>query len=309
MRYLIHSSALTLALVASASFAGQPELPNYSEDELALYDQDEQDYYRWAQSFLHELNYQDGLIELPGGKVQLQVPEAYYYLSPEDSGKVLVDAWGNIPGDELPLGMLFPADHHPLSGQSWGMIIEYSDDGHVSDKDAAKIDYDDLQKQIRKDTEAENEYRLEHSYEAIEFIGWAEQPYYDSQGKKLHWAQEYHFGDSESNTLNYKIRVLGREGVLELNAIAGMDQLDQVNGALDDILKIPSFTKGNTYAEFNPNLDRIAAYGIGGLIAGKVLAKTGLIAAGLLLFKKFFVIIAVVVSGLFKTLLGRKKQK
>ena len=45
------------------------------------------------------------------------------------------------------------------------------------------------------------------------------------------------------------------------------------------------FNEGNTYADFDPDIDEIAAYGIGGLIAGKVLAKVGLL-AGLLKFVK-----------------------
>ena len=43
-----------------------------------------------------------------------------------------------------------------------------------------------------------------------------------------------------------------------------------------------------TYSEFNPDIDTVAAYGIGGLIAGKVLAKAGVLAAGLVLLKKFW---------------------
>ncbi len=295
-------------LVLPVAMAGIPELPQFSEEELSLYDEQTQEYYRWSETFLSQLNYQDGEISLPGGSVRLLVPENFYYLSPEDSEKVLVEAWGNMPSNELPMGMLFPADYHPLRDEAWGMIINYSNDGHVADKDAANIDYDDLLKQIRKDTEAENEYRMQEGYGKIELVGWAASPYYDSEGKKLHWAQEYRFDDSEHSTLNYKIRVLGREGVLELNAIAGMDQLVQVNDSLDTVLQIAQFTEGNTYADFDPKLDKVAAYGIGGLIAGKVLAKTGVLATFLLFFKKFFVVGIVAIGALFKSIFGRGKK-
>jgi uncharacterized membrane-anchored protein len=35
------------------------------------------------------------------------------------------------------------------------------------------------------------------------------------------------------------------------------------------------FKDGSKYADFDPKVDKVAAYGIGGLIAGKVLAKVG----------------------------------
>jgi uncharacterized membrane-anchored protein len=48
----------------------------------------------------------------------------------------------------------------------------------------------------------------------------------------------------------------------------------------------PNFTTGNTYGEFNSSVDKVAAYGIAGLIAGGILAKTGLFAKiGILLLK------------------------
>ena len=38
-------------------------------------------------------------------------------------------------------------------------------------------------------------------------------------------------------------------------------------------------------------MDKIAAYGIGGLVAGKVLAKTGMLAVGLIFLKKFWFVL------------------
>ena len=38
------------------------------------------------------------------------------------------------------------------------------------------------------------------------------------------------------------------------------------------------FDDGNRYSDFNPDIDTVAAYGIGGLIAGKLAAKAGIFA-------------------------------
>ena len=48
-----------------------------------------------------------------------------------------------------------------------------------------------------------------------------------------------------------------------------------------------SFTVGNTYEDFDSSIDTVAAVGIGGLVAGKVLSKAGLLAVALIFLKKF----------------------
>lgn len=299
--------AMTFTL-ANVALASAPVLPDYEDAALLSLDENAQGYYEWEEAFLTSLNYQDGLIELPGGIATLQVPENFYYLSPEDTEKVLVDGWGNVPSDELSLGMLFPAAYHPMEDAAWGMTIDYAAEGHVKDKDAHKIDYDDLLQEMKADTVASSEWRIENGYESIELVGWAAQPYYDEFGKKLHWAKELRFGDSEISTLNYNVRVLGREGVLVLNFIANMDQLAQIESAIPAVLNMPAFTEGNAYADFDPNLDKVAAYGIGGLVAGKVLAKTGILATVLLFAKKFGVFIVVGIGALLRSVFSSRKS-
>ena len=145
-------------------------------------------------------------------------------------------------------------------------------------------------------------------YDGIELIGWAQPPYYDNTTKKLHWAKELHFEHYETNTLNYNIRVLGRKGFLTMNVIGEMNVLPMVQNDLDPILSSVEFNEGNRYADFNPDIDTVAAYGIGGLIAGKILAKAGFFA----LILKFWKVIAIGVVGAFgifkKKIFGSKSD-
>ena len=253
------------------------------------------------------LNPQTGEIVLEGGLATLQVPENFYFLDARDAETVLVDLWGNPPGQDV-LGMLFPAQHSPLDYESWAVTIDYSEDGFVADDDAADIDYADLLRDMQKDTRDSNDARVEAGYEPVELIGWAEQPYYDAAAKKLYWAKELQFGDSEDTTLNYEIRALGRRGILSLTFIAASSQLDEINASRDAVLAMTEFNEGHRYVDFDPDIDEVAAYGIGALIAGKVAAKAGLFAAAVVLFKKFgvFVLLALAfgwrkIMGLFKT--------
>jgi len=238
----------------------------------------------------------------------LDVPDSFYYLSPKDAEIVLVDVWGNPPQQNT-LGMLFPADMTPFDQHAWAVTIEYEEDGYVSDEDADDIDYSDLLEQMQSDTDFASQERVKQGYEPIELIGWAATPYYDSVSHKLHWAKEIKFGQDELNTLNYNIRVLGRKGVLVLNFIAGIDQKDLIETQLDSVLAIAEFDTGSTYTDFDPDLDEVAAYGIGALVAGKLAAKAGLLAGGLVLLKKFGIFLVIGIGAFLRKIFGKKEPK
>lgn len=246
-----------------------------------------------------------GKIMLAKGAIELNVPPHYYYLSPEDTEKVLVRIWGNPPGAQT-LGMILPEKVLPFEPDSWGVLLRYSEDGYVSDQDASTIDFDDLLARMKEDTAGANGARKKAGFEPVTLVGWAVAPRYDAAAKKLYWAKELKFGDSGEHTLNYSIRMLGRAGVLELNFVANMSQLAMINQNLHDVLAIPGFRAGHRYDEFNPDLDKVAAYGIGALIAGKVLAKTGLLVLLIAFLKKFGIFIVIALGALGAKLLRRK---
>lgn len=269
---------------------------------------EEQEYLAWAQGIWDSLDRRQGEIVLPNGVATLNVPETFYYLGPEDAEKVLVEVWGNMPGAGADtLGMLFPAEWTPFDDEAWGVTVEYEEDGYVSDADADKIDYDALLSEMQESTREASRERVAQGYEPIELLGWASRPYYDKDSHKLYWAKELKFEGEPDNTLNYNIRVLGRKGVLVLNFIAGMDQKNTIDANLDTVLALAEFNSGSRYADFNPDIDKVAAYGIGALVAGKVAAKAGLFAALLIFMKKFGVIAAGGIAVLFGKMFRRKQ--
>jgi uncharacterized membrane-anchored protein len=277
----------------------------YAVSATEMVSEDEQ-YSAWAKKIWASLDRQSGTIEIKEAGAVLNVPESFYYLNARDSEKVLAEVWGNPPG-QATLGMLFPAGMTPFDENSWAVTIEYEEDGYVSDENANDIDYEDLLGQMKEDTLESSKARVKEGYESIELIGWAATPYYDSIDKKLHWAKEYQFGTNETNTLNYNIRVLGRKGVLVLNFIAGMDQKPVIESNIDTVLALSEFDQGSRYSDFDPDIDKVAAYGLGALVAGKVIAKTGLLAAALIFLKKFGVIIVVGTGVLLKRLFSRQR--
>ena len=265
-----------------------------------------------AAAFLASLKPQTGAITLPGNLAALKLPESFRYLTPADSQRLIEEGWGNPPGSgEGTLGMIIPAAVNPIATEGWGVIITYNADGHVADDDAASIDYGDVLQEMKEATAAENEDRQKAGYEAITLVGWAEPPHYEAAAHKIYWAKDLVFGDNADHTLNYYIRVLGREGVLELNAVAGMGQLAQVREDMKQVIGFADFTEGNRYADFNADTDKVAAYGLAALVAGGVAAKTGLFAkllALLVAFKKFIIIGVAALGGLAVKLLRRKPE-
>jgi len=266
----------------------------------------EDDYYAWATNIWESLDRQTGTVKIEEAGAVLNVPDSFYYLNAKDSETVLVDVWGNPPGQNL-LGMLFPSEMTPFDRDAWAVTINYEEDGYVSDEDAGDIDYGALLKQMKEDTQASSKQRVKDGYEPIELVGWASAPYYDNTGKKLHWAKELKFGQDEVNTLNYNIRILGRKGVLVLNFIADMEQKAEIDSRIDSVLALAEFDQGSRYSDFDPDIDTVAAYGLGALVAGKVIAKTGFLAVAIMLLKKFGIFILVGLGAFVKRFLFRKK--
>lgn len=264
-----------------------------------------------AAEFEASLKYQHGEILLPNKVATLNLSKEFRYLGPEDAEKVLVHAWGNPPGHKA-LGMIFPAEVGPLSDNGWGVVITYEEDGYVSDKDADSIKYDDLLKQMKEDIAATNEERKKEGYGTLELVGWAAKPFYDKQAHKLHWAKELSFNNDPSHTLNYNIRILGRYGVLILNAVSEVNQLASVEKNMQQMLALTNFNPGYRYEDFNSNTDKVAAYGLAALVAGGIAAKAGLFSKLLVLLiaaKKFIVLIVVAVVAFLGKLFKRKKAE
>jgi len=259
-----------------------------------------------AEEFMAQLHFQTGKITLPGNLATLDMPPNFRYLPPADAKRLLTDGWGNPPDDKS-LGMIVPADLNPLDKDGWAVDIEYDKDGHVKDDDANSIDYTKMLKEMQDSIVEENPERKKNGYPELNLIGWAEQPTYDPQAHKLYWAKEIRFGDTPENTLNYNVRVLGRKGVLVLNAISSIKQIGQIKSEMKTVTAFTDFTAGNRYNDFDSSTDKVAEYGIAALVAGGVAAKLGLFGKllALLIAAKKIVFVAVVgafgwITRLFK---------
>ena len=279
---------LTIVLFYATTFAGK------DKDSTQIAFDNAKKAVKLIDSVNKSMKYETGKIKLAGDFAQLNIPQGFKFLNATQSKYVLSDLWGNPKRDDI-LGIIFPASATPFTTDStYAFIISYDDMGFVKDYDAKELKYDDMLKDMQKEEKEANIERAKNGYQPIHIIGWASTPFYDAKNKVLHWAKEIKFGEAlDGNTLNYDVRILGRKGVLSLNAIANMKDISIVKADIDKVLKMAEFTNGNTYSNFDASTDKIAAYTIGGLVAGKILAKVGF----WILIAKFWKLIVAGVVG------------
>ena len=291
---------LVLAFAPFTSGLAQEEPAENASDEMSA-----------EVAWVKGLKFEQGEVPIGGGIARVNVPPAFKYLNPGDSSKYLA-MLGNPPSQVL--GMIFPADSDLMGESGWFLVLDYEKEGHVKDDDAAEIDYDELLGSMKEESVADNAARKKEGYPSVDIVGWATKPRYDAGSHKLYWAKELAFEGEDSHTLNYNIRMLGREGVLIANAVGSMGDLSSIEAATPDILAMVDFTPGNLYADYNEATDHTAEYGIAGLIAGaaglKVAAKIGifaLLAKKFAIFWKFILIGVVALGGAIKKLFRRKE--
>ena len=256
---------------------------------------------------VQSLQYQSGEITLLGGKVKIKLTDDFKFLDPANARKVLVDLWHNPPGAGSVTGLIVPKGF--LITEGWAAVLQWSDVGYVKDSEYDGIDFNKMLDQLKEENRETSKRREAEGYGQMLLTGWATAPHYDKQSHKLYWAKSF---DVKRNdlALNYDIRVLGRSGVMELSMLADMSELGQIEAKVPAILGMVDFTEGNRYADYKPGTDKVAAYGIAGLIAGGVLAKAGffkVIFAALIAAKKVVIVAVVAIGAWIKRLMGGKK--
>jgi uncharacterized membrane-anchored protein len=306
-----------LPLVFAAGLAFAQDAPEPADGKAPTPAEMQAAYQAHVAEILKGISYKEGTAELPGGIARFELPAGFRFLDSQGARKVVVDLWGNPPEQASDLlGMVVPAGEALDHPDSWAIVISFSQDGYVSDKDADEIDYDDLLSQLKEGNKEANEARKAEGFETLELVGWAVAPHYDKEHKVLHWAKRLKAEGSDEDTLNYDVRVLGRRGVLSLNGVASIGRVGDVEAASPGIVSMVHFNEGHRYADFDSATDKEADYSLAGLVLGgavaaKLAAKAGILAklgAILIAGKKFLVIGVIAVVAFGKKLFGRKSQ-
>jgi uncharacterized membrane-anchored protein len=203
-----------------------------------------------AQQALQSLKFQSGTIALGNNLASLTLTPNFQYLSPDDTKRFLVDVWRNPPDAAAgTLGSIVPAKTDLGGAEGWAIIISYDDSGHVSDDDAAGIDYDQLLKDMQKDTLDHNEDRKTglRADRAGRLGGTAP---LRSQAKKLYWAKRLKFGGETGEDLGTAFAPSAAKAS-RADGGRSMQQLATIDGRIDEVRGMVAFN-GSTYAELAP---------------------------------------------------------
>lgn len=227
-----------------------------------------------------------GSIDL-GHDVALELPAAYRFLPKEPAAKAM-EANGHFHNEDL-LGIVAGAD----GNEDWFAVLSYDEEGYI--KDDEKIDADELLSSMRDGTKEMNEERQKHGFKPLSLDGWSDPPRYDQAKHQLVWALIV--SDPDGKSVNYNTRILGRRGYVSLNVVTDPDKLAAHRPDAASLLTATHFTTGARYQDFDSKKDKVAEYGLAGLImAGAGLGAAKLIKIGLL--AKFWkVILAAIIAG------------
>jgi len=241
-----------------------------------------------------------------GDQAVLKLPDGYAFLGPEETKRFL-QMTGNFPsGAELGIVSSTAKD------EEWFVVIRYIDAGYVTDEDADKWNADEMMANIKEGTEETNQKRKEQGIDALIIQGWEEKPHYDKASHKVAWAIAAQSRDWHG--VNYNTLALGRHGYLSMNMVGSLDQLATLKPHSETLLTNVNFIEGKRYTDFNSTTDKVAAVGLGALIAGAAV-KSGLIAKLwafiiplFIMGKKLIILLVLTVAGFLARLFLKKRE-
>jgi uncharacterized membrane-anchored protein len=274
--------ALAIALIGTAAYA-KPSKGKHKGKEAAAADDageqgeepDEDDAKAPLLPNVPGLTWQKGPTKGDLGNATIDVPAGFAFANTAGTRALMQAMQNEITNKER--GTLWKI---APQADSWLVVFEYEDSGHIKDDDKDKLDADDLLKGITEGNEAANEDRRQKGWTALHVTGWQVPPHYDEQTHNLEWATKVVNEGKESDvSVNYNVRLLGRTGVMSAILLADPSQLPQATPEFKGLLSHYTYTEGSRYGDYKQG-DKLAEYGIAALVAGgavAVAAKSGLL--------------------------------
>lgn len=237
---------------------------------------------------------------LDQGELNLPAGQAFI---PAEAANRLMAALGNRRQDGR-FGLILPTK----AGEDWLIDILWVNEGYVEDGDAKEWQPDAMLDGLKEGTEQDNERRIAEGIAALDIIGWVEQPTYDARAHQLIWslsARERGAPTSQPQTINYNTYALGRDGYFSLDLITGSDHIATDKAVAKTVLANLTFNPGKRYEDFNASTDKMATYGLAGLVGAVAIKKLGLLAMIGVFLLKAWKIIALVALGITAALRSR----
>ena len=234
-----------------------------------------------------------------GDQAQIVLPDGFNSMNAQETQAMLRAGGEPVSGKEL--GFVSPN----AEDQNWSLFFDFDAIGYVKDDEKDKLDADAILTSIREGNEHANEIRRQNKSPEMQITGWHTKPIYNPTTKNLEWCIAATV--SGHSLLNYNIRKLGREGVMEITLVTAPASLDADLPKVRSLLDRFTFVSGKTYGEWKAG-DKIAEYGLAALIAGGAAAvalKSGLLQKLI----KPLIIGVIALGGFLAKLFGGRKAR
>lgn len=234
-----------------------------------------------------------------GGQAELPVPEGYVATNGEGS-RTILRLFDNLTGEDE-VGMFAPASF------DWFVTFDWDDIGYVKDDEKDQLDAKKMIKSMQENNEEVNKIKKERGMSTLSLVGFDVAPNYNPETNNLEWALRLKDDASGQSTVNYNVKVLGREGVMVVTLVCDPSELTGLLPEFRKHLAAFSFIEGHKYAEFKKG-DRIAKVGLSALVVGgglAVAAKTGLLKK---LIKPLIFVVVAAGAWLKKLFTGRSSS-
>ena len=240
----------------------------------------------------------EAVLHLPAGEVFVPQPQA----------DKLLASFGN-PGTnpEMP-GIILPRD--PKA--TWVMPVRFHKSGYIRDDDARTWDADAMLASLRTGTEEQNKEREKAGVPSVDVVGWSEPPRYDAAQQRLAWAMSSRVTGAPADspqTVNYNTFALGRDGYFSLNMLTALSDLPALKPVADRQIAALEYDAGKRYADFDSKTDRVAGYGLVGLVIGAADHKESFVAQSLAFGRQYGVAIVAALAVLAVLLLVLLRRK
>jgi len=244
-----------------------------------------------------------------GHELALDLPEAYVFLGMPEASK-LMEKNGSFHNEDL-LGLVVDKADDADDGSSWFVVIRYEESGFI--KDDESIDSSELLNAMKEGQTEANTERVRRGFTALNIDGWQEPPHYDKAPHHLIWGLLV--SDPEGRSLNYNTRVLGRRGYVSLNLVTDPKDFERFRPKVNALLGATSFRSGARYEDFDDKTDKVAEYGLGGLVLGGLglgaakAVKLGLFAKLAAVLVKGWKVVVLAIGGGVAALRAKLKNK
>lgn len=245
-----------------------------------------------------------------GRGARLDLPEGFSFLGMPAAGELMAQM-GNLHNDNL-LGLAVSESED----DGWFVTYRFDEEGFV--KDDEELDAAKILSSIQEGEEAYNEQRKSLGFQPIHADGWSETPRYEKGRHHVRWGLIVTAPDGAS--INQNTRILGRKGYLSVNLVGDRATIEAAAERARPLIEGAKYVEGARYEDFDSSIDRVAEYGLTGLVLGGtgiglakaaqagLFAKFSKVILGILVAgKKGIVVVLFAVAAGAKRLFGRKE--